>query len=176
MSKIIIIGAGIGGLTSAALLQQAGYQVTVLEAQSYPGGCASTYYHQGFRFESGATVVGGFQHNGPHALIENQLNMKFPVRRHDPAWVTHLPDRSVALTADNTDVLKKFPNTAKFWQQQQTIAALAWELSAQCLPFPPRSSTEMLQLIKVGLRNFPQDLRIIPFAFMSVYQWLKWHG
>lgn len=172
----MVIGAGIGGLTTAALLQQAGYEVTVLEAQTYPGGCASTYYHKGFRFESGATVVGGFQPNGPHALIENQLNIKFPVRQHDPAWVTHLPDRAIALTADNADVLEKFPHTAKFWRQQSQIAGIAWNLSAQGLPFPPRSSAEFWQLLKVGIRNLPQDLRILPFAFMSVYQWLWWHG
>ncbi len=175
-NKIIIIGAGIGGLTSAALLQQAGYDVTVLEAQSYAGGCASTFIHKGFRFESGATVVGGFQPNGPHALVGNRLNLTWRVRPHDPAWVTHLPDRSVALTADNADVLQKFPNTAKFWEQQTRIAAIAWSLSAQGLPFPPRSVAEFLQLAKVGLLNFPRDLQIIPFAFSTVYDWLRWHG
>lgn len=175
-NKILIIGAGIGGLTSATLLQQAGYDVTVLEAQSYAGGCASTFIHKGFRFESGATVVGGFQPNGPHALVGDMLNLTWRVRPHDPAWVTHLPDRSVALTADNADVLKKFPHTAKFWEQQTRIASIAWSLSAQGLPFPPRSMAEFLQLAKVGLLNFPRDLRIIPFAFSTVYDWLRWHG
>ncbi len=174
--KIIIIGAGIGGLTSAALLQQAGYDVTVLEAQSYAGGCASTFVHKGFRFESGATVVGGFQPNGPHALVGDKLNLNWRVRPHDPAWVTHLPDRSVALTSDNADVLAKFPHTAKFWEQQTRIASIAWSLSAQGLPFPPRSIAEVIQLAKVGLKNFPRDLQIIPFAFSTVYDWLRWHN
>lgn len=174
--KIIVIGAGIGGLTSAALLQQAGYDVTVLEAQSYAGGCASTFTHKGFRFESGATVVGGFQPNGPHTLVGDRLNLSWCVRPHDPAWVTHLPDRSVALTSDNADVLAKFPHTAEFWEQQTRIAALAWSLSAQGLPFPPRSASEFFQLMKVAILNFPNDLRIVPFAFSTVYDWLRWHG
>lgn len=62
-SKIVVVGAGIGGLTTAALLAKEGYDVTVLEAQTYPGGSASTFYHKGYRFESGATVAGGFQEN-----------------------------------------------------------------------------------------------------------------
>ncbi len=175
-SQVVVIGAGIGGLTTAALLQQEGYAVTVLESQTYPGGCASTYYHKGFRFESGATVVGGFQPNGPHALVGDMLNIDWPVRTHDPAWVTHLPDRSIALTADNTDVLGKFPETEKFWEQQSRIADIAWKLSAQGLPWPPRSAAELTQLVKVGLLNFPRDLQVIPFAFSTVYDWLRWHG
>ena len=42
----VVIGAGIGGLTAAALLLRAGQRVTVLEAHVYPGGSAGTFYHQ----------------------------------------------------------------------------------------------------------------------------------
>ena len=35
---IVVIGAGIGGLTAAALLAKTGLDVTVLEAHIYPGG------------------------------------------------------------------------------------------------------------------------------------------
>jgi C-3',4' desaturase CrtD len=174
--RVIVIGAGVGGLTTAALLAKDGFDVTVLEAQTYPGGCASTYTHKGFRFESGATVVGGFQPNGPHAVAGEKLGIRWPVRAHDPAWVTHLPDRAVALTADNADVLAKFPGTERFWRQQSQIADLAWRLSAQGLPWPPRSAAEVTQIAGVGLRHFPADLKVLPFAFMTVEQWLRWHG
>ncbi|MBK9231728.1 MAG: FAD-dependent oxidoreductase [Anaerolineae bacterium] len=49
MHRIIVIGAGIGGLTAAAWLTRAGADVTVLEAHVYPGGCAGTFFHQGYR-------------------------------------------------------------------------------------------------------------------------------
>jgi len=174
--RVIIIGAGVAGVTAAALLQQAGYQVTVLEAQTYPGGSASTYFHKGFRFESGATVVGGFQPNGPHAIVGDMLGLDWPVRLHDPAWVTHLPDRSVALTADNADVIAKFPGTERFWQQQSALADLGWRMSAKGLPWPPRDPAEIARIIKVGLSEMPQVIGVIPFALGTVKQWLRWHG
>ncbi|MBL8165004.1 MAG: FAD-dependent oxidoreductase [Anaerolineae bacterium] len=174
--RVIIIGAGIGGLSAAALLAQAGYIVTVLEAQTYPGGCAGTFTHQGYRFEAGATVAGGFQPGGPHALLAEQLDLHWPVRAHDPAWVVHLPDRSIALTRDNRDVIKQFPNSEHFWEHQSHIADLGWSLSAAGLPWPATSLSEILELARVGLAHFPEDLLLLPLAFRTAYQWLAQHG
>lgn len=175
-SKIVVIGAGIGGLSTAAILAKEGYHVTVLEAQAYPGGSASTFEHKGYRFESGATIAGGFQANGPHTLLGKQLDIQWPVRQHEPAWVVHLPDRQITLNQDMRDVLSKFPGTAHFWQQQQSIADLAWEMAAQGLPWPPSDLHELIQLGIVGLRNFPANLRVVPFAFSTMQDWLRWHG
>ncbi len=175
-THIVVVGAGIGGLTTAALLAKSGYRVTVLEAQTYPGGCASTWTHKGYRFESGATVAGGFQPGGPHHLAAELLGIDWPVHQHDPAWVVHLPDRSVALTQDNADVLDKFPESAHFWQQQAQVAELGWQMSAAGLPWPPRSAAEAAQIAKVGLRFFPRDLAIVPYALGTVGAWLKRRG
>ncbi len=176
MAKVIVIGAGIGGLTTAALLAKDGYDVTVLEAQTYPGGCASTFFHKGYRFESGATVAGGFQENGPHALVGEMLDLDWPVHTYDPAWVVHMPGREIALTTDNKDVVHNFPNSAPFWDQQAEIADLGWSLSAQGLPWPPTHIAELLQIAKVGITNLPRDLKIIPFALMNTRQWMALLG
>jgi C-3',4' desaturase CrtD len=173
VSKVVVVGAGIGGLTCAALLAQAGYDVTVLESQIYPGGCASTWTHKGFRFESGATVAGGFHANGPHALVGAKLGIEWPVRRHDPAWVVHLPGHHVGLTSDNAELIAEFPETAKFWEQQSQLADTLWRLSARNLPWPPTDLTEIGQLIKAGLPGLRQNISLLPYAFISVYDWVK---
>lgn len=51
--KVIIIGAGIGGLALAALLGKKGYKVTVLEKNSTIGGRAMHFKSKGFTFDMG---------------------------------------------------------------------------------------------------------------------------
>ncbi|MDH3201094.1 MAG: phytoene desaturase [Myxococcales bacterium] len=58
MSKhAIVIGAGFGGLASAARLRAMGYRVTVLEAGDQAGGRARAFQSEGFHFDAGPTVI-----------------------------------------------------------------------------------------------------------------------
>ena len=54
--KVTIIGSGIAGLASAVRLACAGHQVTVFEANAYPGGKLSEIYSEGFRFDAGPSL------------------------------------------------------------------------------------------------------------------------
>lgn len=53
MKKVIIIGAGIGGLIAGNLLAKKGHKVTIFESHSMPGGYTAGFYRQGYYFESG---------------------------------------------------------------------------------------------------------------------------
>ena len=49
----IVVGSGIGGLTTAALMAKAGKKVLVLEQHDRAGGCTHTFVEQGFEFDIG---------------------------------------------------------------------------------------------------------------------------
>ncbi|MCU0414679.1 MAG: FAD-dependent oxidoreductase, partial [Ignavibacteriaceae bacterium] len=51
--KIVIIGAGISGLTTAYLLFKEGYDVVVLEQKNNVGGSIETFDANGFLFDRG---------------------------------------------------------------------------------------------------------------------------
>jgi len=53
MSRIVVIGGGIGGLASAALLARQGHEVTLVEARSTLGGRAGSWEKNGFRWDTG---------------------------------------------------------------------------------------------------------------------------
>ncbi|HZJ48469.1 MAG TPA: FAD-dependent oxidoreductase, partial [Acidimicrobiia bacterium] len=57
MKKVIIVGGGLAGLFTAVELQRRGMDVTVLEADSTPGGVAQTVAEDGFVLEPAASSV-----------------------------------------------------------------------------------------------------------------------
>lgn len=57
MPEYDVIGEGLGGLTSGALLTHQGQMVFVLEQASRVGGCCSTFEKEGYHFDVGASIV-----------------------------------------------------------------------------------------------------------------------
>ena len=53
MTRTIVIGGGIAGLASAALLARDGHDVTLLESRSELGGRAGLWNAEGYRFDTG---------------------------------------------------------------------------------------------------------------------------
>ncbi len=51
--KVAIIGAGIGGLSTACCLAKQGHDVMVVEKNKYLGGRAGSFEAKGFRFDMG---------------------------------------------------------------------------------------------------------------------------
>lgn len=169
MPKAIVIGAGIGGLTTAALLTRAGWRVVVLEAHVYPGGCAGTFLHRGYRFDAGATLVGGFSPGGPHERLGALLGLSWPVVATDPAWVTHLPGMSITQWADRrrwaAERAERFPGSERFWTTQERLAETAWALSARGFPWPPQSLNDLGALAR---SITPRLLTAAPSSLQSV--------
>lgn len=57
MSRVVVIGAGLGGLAAAARLAAAGHDVTVVERAETVGGKIGEYARDGFRFDTGPSLL-----------------------------------------------------------------------------------------------------------------------
>lgn len=55
--RVVVIGAGLGGLAAAAHLVGRGHEVTIVERDAIPGGRAGMIVDQGFRLDNGPTVL-----------------------------------------------------------------------------------------------------------------------
>ncbi|EXJ92522.1 hypothetical protein A1O3_01074 [Capronia epimyces CBS 606.96] len=55
--NVVIVGAGAGGIASAARLAKAGFRVTVLEKNDFTGGRCSLIYDGGYRFDQGPSLL-----------------------------------------------------------------------------------------------------------------------
>ena len=53
MSRAVVIGGGIAGLSTAALLARDGHEVTLVEQRDALGGRAGSWEVDGFRFDTG---------------------------------------------------------------------------------------------------------------------------
>ena len=56
--RVVIIGSGLGGLSSGVILASAGYDVTILEQSAVAGGCLQCFIRKGVKFETGMHYIG----------------------------------------------------------------------------------------------------------------------
>jgi hypothetical protein len=73
---VVIVGAGIGGLTCGAILSKHGYRVLILEQNFQVGGYCSSFTRRGFVFNTGVEDVSGLWENGPVMYLLRELGLR----------------------------------------------------------------------------------------------------
>ncbi len=106
--KVIVIGAGFGGLALAIRLQAKGFQVTILEKRAKAGGRAYQLKAKGFTFDMGPSLV------TEPAIIESVFkaagkNMEdyLDLVMLDPFYRIYFHDKSYIDYCEDTDKMKK---------------------------------------------------------------------
>ncbi|MEO1388543.1 MAG: C-3',4' desaturase CrtD [Cyanobacteria bacterium J06634_6] len=178
--KVVVIGAGIGGLTAAALLAHRGYAVKVFDQAIVPGGCASTFKRRGFIFDVGATQVAGLEPGGIHYQIFEELGIDLPAASEcDPACAVFLPGESepISVWRDpqkwKEERERQFPGSAPFWAFMKALFDFSWRFQQRDPVLPPRSLWDIWQLT-TALR--PDTFLTVPFTFSTVGEILRGYG
>jgi len=117
---VVIIGAGGGGLSAAAVLAKAGLEVAVLEQNYKVGGCAATFNRAGYRFEASLHGFDGLNPGvGMNVALLQELGILDRIEpvHCDPMYQAIYPDFSYAIPADveeYRELLKQeFPGQAE---------------------------------------------------------------
>ena len=180
MGKVAVIGAGIGGLTAAALLAKRGYETIAFDRAIVPGGCASTFQRRGFTFDVGATQVAGLEPGGIHYEIFRELGVEVPAATPcDPGCAVFLPGECepINMWRDperwQRERQRQFPGSEAFWQLMRVLFEASWRFQLRDPVLPPRDLWDLGQFLG-ALR--PDTAITFPFALLTVGQLLQLLG
>jgi len=144
MKNITIIGGGLGGLTSGALLAKDGYKVTLLEQHNIVGGCATTFKRKGgFTCEVGLHEMDGVYANPQIKKIFDKLDVYNNVKFVKPdEFFSVVTKNGTYVIPDNVlkaqiKLIEKFPHeqkgiekyfnlTATISNEMETIQSASW--------------------------------------------------
>lgn len=154
MSKVIVIGAGIGGMSAAARLANAGHQVEIYEAANFVGGKCRTEWIGRYAFDTGPSLLtlpavyrDFFLKTG--ALMEDVLT-QIPV---DPSFDYRFADGSSVKFANLSRYQTLQAITASFgeqaakeWDLIMKRAEAMWDVSRE--PFIESELTSIAALLK----------------------------
>ncbi|MDT5159398.1 MAG: hypothetical protein QOH51_3755 [Acidobacteriota bacterium] len=155
--EVVVVGGGIGGLTTAALLAARGVSVCLLEREGRVGGCASTFEHFGHSFETCAGLYACWQPGELHERIFAELPVALPeVREVSPAYTVRLHGGADVRVGGRPEefaetLRESFPECADaavaFYQE---AAQIAGALGRAARRTPALTDASKLQLIKLA--------------------------
>jgi len=99
---VIVIGAGIGGLTAATHLAKQGLHVTIVEKNAHPGGRCDRISRDGHHFDTGPTLlVMPLLYEREFVALDTSMHEILDLQRVDPTYHLVFDDGSgLALTSD----------------------------------------------------------------------------
>jgi len=154
-SEIVVVGAGIAGLTSAAILSKQGLSVTLIESHTQSGGCAGTFKRNNYIFDVGATQVAGLEKGGIHSRIFDFLDIPSPEATIlDPACIVDLNDggNPIPIWYEKSKWIAEremqFPGSQRFWKLCTLIHKSNWIFANNHPVLPISNFWDFSQLLK----------------------------
>lgn len=131
--KVIVIGAGIAGLSAAKALQGRGAEVLVMEAGGYIGGRIRTDHSMGAPFEYGAAWIHGSSQKNPVKALASQVNAATFVTDDDSLEVFNPRGRAL-IDADYAQLDAQYSMILRVLNQRRGRAQSIMEAIAEVTP------------------------------------------
>jgi phytoene dehydrogenase-like protein len=168
----VVVGAGMGGLGAALALAEAGRDVVVCEALTYPGGCAATFGRRGHRFEAGATLSAGLDPAQPLRRWLGRHGVTIDVALLDPSLELRAPGLRLQVGRDRAafvGALCALPDAPvdalrRFFADQERVAATLWALFDDPELLPPLTLPTAL----THAARLPRYARLVPLLGRSL--------
>lgn len=93
--RAVVVGAGLGGLLSAARLSQEGYQVDVYERLPIPGGRFTNIEYKEHQLSTGALHMIPHGPSGPLARLLGDVGVRVEIVRSNPLGVIRIPEGDI---------------------------------------------------------------------------------
>lgn len=169
---VIVIGAGLGGLSAGALLAHQGRKVLVLEQSDRVGGCCSSFEKNGYTFDTGASIVEIIQPiEQVFRLLGTTLQEEIDLTPCDPimSFIFENGERvTYPLSAEKTgEIISRIdPEDGKRWKEFSKFSQELMEVTLDTFFCEPASTFEdMANIIKKN----PKFLKFLPI-FLNNYQ------
>jgi phytoene dehydrogenase-like protein len=177
---LAVIGAGFGGLGAALAAAERGASVAVYEALNYPGGCASTFSRDGFRFEAGATLFSGLRDEQLFGAWSKRHGFALAIDWLDPLVELRAPSLSLPVARSREAFaasLERLPGAPiaglrAFFARQEKVASALWALFDDPSLLPPLSAGSLLR----HLARAPRYAGLLPLLGKPVGALLEEHG
>lgn len=176
-NNIIVVGGGIGGLTSAALLASKKLPVTILEASNEWGGCAGKFTRGAYTFPVGATLGMGFQESGIHQRVLQELNIDLPISNLHTIMNVNMQNTEIQVVQNRHEHVNRlkslFPHNDQeiedFYNVIFAVASEVQKLMKELPILPPKTAIDWVSLITI-LK--PSNLKLIQYFKKSIYDLL----
>lgn len=129
MFDYAVVGSGIGGSSIAALLNSKGYAVALFEKEAYLGGSSSTFTHKGYRYNTGATTLAGYQDGYVVKEIFDAIGFTPDVKTIDPAMVV-IQDAKTTERYRDINIFLKEINNNYFHEKNDSFWRLVAEINS----------------------------------------------